>query len=84
MEKIIKFLFSGTVSFEDLSLAQLLDLSHVSKMMLLDKFKDKLDDICEDNVLCGRRDIHFLCEIIQGLKLADIYKLSIAHCHVSS
>merc|ERR1719480_439092 len=30
MEKIIKFLFSGRVYFGDLSLIQLLDLSHVS------------------------------------------------------
>ena len=36
MEKIIKFLFSGRVYFGDLSLIQLLDLSHVSEMMLLD------------------------------------------------
>ena len=44
MEKIIKFLFSGAVTFEDLSLAQLLELTHVSEMMLLHKLMYNVED----------------------------------------
>ena len=85
MERIIKFLFSGTVTFEDLSLAQLLEVTHVSEMMLLEKFYDKLVEIwkgdswrkiCGGQIIYGREDVHFLCELIQGLKLADKYNLS--------
>ena len=38
MEKIIKFLFTGAVMFGDLSLAQLVELSHLSERLLLEKF----------------------------------------------
>ena len=44
MEKIIKFLFSGVIKFGDLSLTQLLELSHMSEMMLLDKIKAEVED----------------------------------------
>ena len=86
MGKIIKFLFSGTVTFEDLSLAQLLELTHVSEMMLLQKFYDKLveiwkgdswREICGGQIIYDREEVHFLCELIQGLKLADKYNLSL-------
>ena len=44
MEKIIKFIFSGTIKFRDLSLIQLLELSHMSEMMLLNEIKSEVDD----------------------------------------
>jgi len=72
MEKIVKFLFSGAVTFEDLSLAQLLELTHVSEMMLLDEFKDEVE-----NYICGAFDFHrvSLSELIFGLKIVDTYNL---------
>ena len=39
MEKIVKFLFSGEAKFGDLSLSQLLELCHMSDMMILEKMK---------------------------------------------
>ena len=39
MEKIVKFLFSGGFDFDGLSLIELLDLSHISEMMLLTDLK---------------------------------------------
>ena len=76
MEKVVKFLFSGTVSLEDLSLAQLFELSHVSEMMLLDKFKDKVEDYTTFNIHLGAEgSVHFLSELILGWKIADKYKL---------
>ena len=64
MERIIKFLFSGAVTFEDLSLAQLLELTHVSEMMLLHKLMYNV----EDYITFHRVN---LSELILGLKIAD-------------
>ena len=76
MERIIKFLFSGIVTFKDISLAQFLELSYMSEMMLFDKLHDKVEDICADKVCDARKDVHFFCELIQGLELADKYNHS--------
>ena len=76
MESIIRFLFSGIVTFEELSLAQCLELSYMSEMMLFDKLHDKVEDICVDKVCDARKDVHFFCELIQGLEFADKYNHS--------
>jgi len=73
MEKIIKFFFSGTVKFYDLSLTQLLELSHMTEMMLLDKFKEEVDFCFLKRIDCRGDDVEFLPELIRGLKLADQY-----------
>ena len=77
MEKIIKFLFSGGATLKDLNFSQLLELSHTSEMMLLTKFKVKVDDYLRLDIICGRGlDIKFLPELITGLKLVHQYNLS--------
>jgi len=77
MERIIKYLFSGTVTFGDLSLALLLELTHVSEMILLSKLKDKLDDYITRGIIKGSGKIDkFLPELILGLSIADTYNLS--------
>ena len=42
MAEIIEFLFSGVAMFRDLSLVQLVELSHISKMMLMSKFQKQV------------------------------------------
>ena len=77
MGKIVKFLFSGDVKFSDLSLDQLLKLSHLSELMLLNNFKDEVDEYTTSNVLPKSGDhVKFLPELCSGLKLADHYNLS--------
>jgi len=77
MEKIIKFLFSGAVTFSDLNFPQLLELSHISEMILLPKFKVKVDEYLTIDMIRGRgKDVEFLPELILGLKLAHEYNLS--------
>ena len=77
MEKIIKFLFSGEVTFSDLSFAQLLEMSHMSNMMLLSKFNAQLFDyVSRVIVFNSRGNVKFLPELISGLKLANQYNLS--------
>ena len=74
MEKIIKFIFSGIIKFRDLSLIQLLELSHMSEMMLLDKIKSEVDNFVilvylRENCV---KDVKFLLEVISGLKFANV------------
>ena len=65
MEKIIKFLFTGAVIFDDLSLAQLLELSQLSKMLLLEKFQDKVNDYVQsDRIIGSGGNVHFLPGLI--------------------
>ena len=51
MEKIIKFLFSGEMTFVQMDLEQLLELTHASDMMLLTKLKEKVEDYVKDEVI---------------------------------
>ena len=75
MGKIIKFLFSGAVQFEDLALDQLLELSHMSDMMLLPKIKAQVDDYVVYRVksLMIRENMDLF---VSGFKLVEQYKLS--------
>ena len=76
MGKIVKFLFSGDVKFSDLSLDQLVRLSYMSQMMLLNKFKDEVDEYTTTNVLPNSGDhVQFLPELCSGLELADHFNL---------
>ena len=79
MERIVKFLFSGEVTFDQLSLPQLLELSYTTDMMLLAKFKDKLEDYVEKYVDVNNdngENEKFFPELISGLKLACQYNLT--------
>ena len=75
MKKIINFLFIGAVMFNDLSLPQLLELSHKSEMMLLVKLKDEAVDYVESELALdkcdrrGERKSNFP-ELISALKCA--------------
>ena len=78
MEKIIKFIFSGTIKFRDLSLIQLLELSHMSEMMLLNEIKSEVDDFVKLVFLRENcEDVKFLLELISGLKFANKHNLSL-------
>lgn len=76
MEKIVKFLFSGELNFDGLSLTQLLDLSHLANMMLLTDFAFAVDDYIINQLPCHADDVQSLDELILGLKLADHYQRS--------
>ena len=75
MDKIIKFLFSGAITFKDLSLPQLLELSHMTEMMLLSKVKVKADRYLTLNIRRCGLEVKWFPELVTGLKLADKYKL---------
>ena len=75
MEKIISFLFIGDVELHDLSFAHLMDLMHMSNMMLLeDLFADTqkfvLGFLPDSGVNCGS-----IPELVEGLILAEQFKL---------
>jgi len=76
MERIIKFLFIGVVAFHDLSLPQLLELSHNSDMMLLIRFKDEVVNFVKSELRkCGLGETEFnFQELILALKCAHQYK----------
>lgn len=76
MEKIIKFLFTGAVMFDDLSLAQLVELSHISEMLLLKKFQEEVDWNLEHCKIQERgADVKNLPDLILALRDADQYNL---------
>ena len=77
MGLIIKFLFSGTVKFSNLSLVQLLELSHMSKMMLLSEFKERVENYL---MYCSRK--FNLSELILGLKIAHEYNLPLSYWNI--
>lgn len=77
MEKIVKYLFSGGAKFSDLSLPQLVELAHMSKMMLLENLHDHVDGhIKLDIIPDSGDDIDQLPELISGLQLASQYNLT--------
>ena len=81
MEKIVKFLFSGGFDFDGLSLIQLLDLSHISEMMLLTDLKFAVEDYIINEVPYHAENVQSLSELISGLKLADQYRrLAVRKC----
>ena len=77
MEKIVKFLFIGEVEFNDLSLDQLLELTHMSKMMLLDSnFQVQAEEYAiDDKIFKCNHDVKFLTGLIPALKSANQYNL---------
>ena len=75
MCKIIKFLFSGAVLFEDLTLDQLLELSHMSDMILLPKIKAQADKYIVHRVESSKIS-EIMDSLVSGLKLVEQYKLS--------
>ena len=76
MEKIIQFLFIGAVkTFSGLSLDQLLELSHMSRMMLLDNLQERVEDYATNKINRGGNDDVSLCKLLSALKLAIQYSL---------
>merc|ERR1740128_1193419 len=84
MERIIKFLFSGEVTFDQMSLAQLLELSHTTDMMLLAKFKAKVDHYVVEELLYEDlfENGEYLPQLISGLKLAVQYNITDIEKHI--
>lgn len=72
MEVIINYLFSGVAMFRDLSLVQLVQLSHLTKLMLLSKFQHAVDDYMKDVISKDLNDLSILC---LALKEANQFKL---------
>jgi len=75
MEKIITYLFSGEMKFNDLNLDQLLKLMNMASLMLLDDLFVNLENFIigwlpDSGVNCG-----FLPELVSGLMLAKHFKL---------
>ncbi len=96
MEKIIKMIFSGIGKYSDLSLDQLLELSHMSEMMLFTKFKTGVDNHVnkslsryiqrvkhQNNANVGGGRLFSLTELISGLQLADHYNLTSLKCSIT-
>ena len=78
MEKIIQFLFTGAVMFDGLSLIQLLELSRLSGMLLLDKFQEEVDTYTQRKKIFGRgRKVEELPDLILALKYADQYNMGL-------
>ena len=76
MEKIIHFLFTGAVMFDDLSSAQLVELSHLSEMLLLEKFQEEVDWYLVHCKIQERgANVENLPDLILALKDADQYNL---------
>ena len=81
MEKIIKFLFSGEVTFDQMSLAHHLELILMTDMMLLTEFKDKVEDFVVDEMERTQETDpmklgQLIPDLISGLRLADQYNLT--------
>jgi len=72
MEKIVKFLFSGEAKFGNLSLSQLVELCHMSDMMILEKMSAEAKDYIKDVINYKSMEKDFT-EIISGLQTADQY-----------
>lgn len=81
MEKIVTYLFSGEISYNELTLAQLLELLNMSDMLLLTEVVDQLERyITGDIIRCSK--VEFLPELISGLMIADQYNLSTVTEHL--
>ena len=76
MEKIIKFLFSGEVSFDQMPLAHHLELIHMTDMMLLTEFKHKVEDFVVNKMESNEETVEVFPELFSGLRLADQYNLT--------
>lgn len=75
MEKIIQYLFSGSVQLHDLSLSDLVTMMNMTTMMLLDDLKGDiqhylLEVIPKSGVNCG-----ILPELVESLILAEQFNL---------
>ena len=84
MERIIKYLFTGTIKFKDLSLLQLLELlNQVRKMLLKGDLQDLITSYIIDDVLSIQNLRSFtpvehdsLCiDIIRGYQYVDMFVL---------
>ena len=81
MGKIVKFLSIGAVNFDNLTIVGLLELLHMTKMMLLDKFFMKVEDyvskhfIARYEIMPSRRYARFLTDLILALEHASQYNL---------
>ena len=80
MERIIKYLFSGEATFDQMYLAQLLELVHTTDMMLLSVFKETVATYVEHYITVNNASddaaARFFPELVSGLKLASKYKLT--------
>lgn len=77
METILKFLFSGTVSFTNLSLLELLEMTQVCDMMLKKSLKEQVVHFILYELLPDSGSaVTYLPTLLQGLKVADGLKLS--------
>lgn len=77
METILKFLFSGTVSFNNLSLLELIEMTQVCDMMLNKSLQEQVVHFIIFELLPDSgSSASYLPTLLQGLKVADEFKLS--------
>ncbi len=77
MEKILKFLFSGTVSFNNMSLLELIEMAQVCDMMLKKDLKEQVVHFVIFELLPDSGSTaSYLPTLLHGLKVADKLKLS--------
>lgn len=78
LAKIVKFFFSGGIKFSDLSLIQLLELSHMSGVMQLAQLRDEVTNYLKNVIILDSgHNTELWPELISGLKLAIQYNLSV-------
>ena len=81
MENIVTYLFSGEISYNELTLAQLLELLNMSDMLLLTEVGDQLERYIIVDIISWS-EVEFLPELISGLMIADHYNLSRVTAHL--
>ena len=75
MEKIIHYLFSGDMNFHNLSLPLLVEMMNVSSMMMLDELVVSIKELVLRLVPDSGVNFGFLPELVEGLILAEQFKL---------
>ena len=76
MDKIIKYLFSGEMKFNDLNLDQLLKLMNMASLMLLDEVFVNAENFIVGWLPDSGVNCAFLPELVSGLMLAEQFKLN--------
>ena len=91
MERIIKYLFTGTIKFKDLSLLKLLELlNQVRKMLLKGDLQDLIESYINNDVLSfetlekvGDNQERNLCtDIVRGLAYVDRFVIDSVKVHI--
>ena len=75
MEKIIQYLFSGDMTLYDISLADLLKMMNMTKMMMIDDLLEEIEKFVLKHITDCGLNYGSLPELVYGLMLAEQFKL---------